>query len=40
VDARSYDEIARIAGLALGTVRSRLARARLALRHCVAGEAP
>lgn len=40
VDARSYDEIARLAGLALGTVRSRLARARLALRRCVAGEAP
>lgn len=38
VDARPYEEIARIAGLALGTVRSRLARARLALRQCVAGE--
>ena len=40
VDARSYEEIARIAGLTLGTVRSRLARARLALRQCVAGEVP
>ena len=39
VDARSYDEIARLAGLALGTVRSRLSRARLALRQCVAGDA-
>lgn len=40
VDARSYEEIARLAGLALGTVRSRLSRARLALRQCVGGEAP
>jgi len=40
VDARSYEEIARLAGLALGTVRSRLSRARMALRQCVAGEAP
>ncbi|HKB08803.1 MAG TPA: sigma-70 family RNA polymerase sigma factor [Candidatus Polarisedimenticolia bacterium] len=40
VDARSYDEIARLAGLALGTVRSRLSRARLALRQCVGGDAP
>jgi RNA polymerase sigma-70 factor, ECF subfamily len=38
VDARSYEEIAALAGLALGTVRSRLARARVALRQCVAGE--
>jgi len=38
VDARSYEEIAALAGLALGTVRSRLARARIALRQCVAGE--
>jgi RNA polymerase sigma-70 factor, ECF subfamily len=38
VDARSYEEIARVAGLALGTVRSRLARARLALRQCVEGK--
>ena len=38
VDARSYEEIAALAGLALGTVRSRLARARVALRRCVAGE--
>src|SRR5262245_41603135 len=37
VDARSYEEIARLAGLALGTVRSRLSRARLALRQCVGG---
>ena len=40
VDARSYEEIAGLAGLALGTVRSRLSRARLALRQCVAGDAP
>ena len=40
VDARSYEEIAALAGLALGTVRSRLARARVALRGCVAGEDP
>lgn len=38
VDARSYEEIATLAGLALGTVRSRLARARMALRQCVVGE--
>jgi RNA polymerase sigma-70 factor (ECF subfamily) len=40
VDARSYEEIARLAGLALGTVRSRLSRARMALRQCVTGDAP
>ena len=40
VDARTYEEIAGLAGLALGTVRSRLSRARLALRQCVAGDAP
>ena len=38
VDARSYGEIAATLGLALGTVRSRLARARLSLRDCVEGE--
>lgn len=35
---RSYGEIAATLGLALGTVRSRLARARLSLRDCVEGE--
>jgi RNA polymerase sigma-70 factor (ECF subfamily) len=38
-DHRSYDDIATALGIALGTVRSRLARARLALRRCVEGEA-
>ena len=37
-DAQSYGEIAATLGLALGTVRSRLARARLSLRDCVEGE--
>lgn len=34
----SYEQIATTLGLALGTVRSRLARARLSLRDCVEGE--
>lgn len=34
-----YDAIAASLGLAIGTVRSRLARARLALRDCLEGEA-
>lgn len=37
MEAASYEEIARMVGIALGTVRSRLARARLALRRCVSG---
>jgi RNA polymerase sigma-70 factor (ECF subfamily) len=37
----SYDEMARALGIALGTVRSRLARARVALKECVEeGSAP
>ncbi|MGH9749993.1 MAG: RNA polymerase sigma factor [Candidatus Polarisedimenticolia bacterium] len=40
VDARSYEAIAGIAGLAIGTVRSRLARARQALRRCIAEGLP
>ena len=35
----SYEDISATLGLALGTVRSRLARARLSLRDCVEGEA-
>ena len=38
-ESLSYEEIARVLGTALGTVRSRLARARLALRRCVMEEA-
>jgi len=33
----SYEEMADVLGVALGTVRSRLARARIALRDCVRG---
>jgi len=39
VDALAYDEIARVLEVALGTVRSRLARARMALKECVEGAA-
>ncbi len=35
----SYEEIAAVHELAIGTVRSRLARTRLALRKCISGEA-
>jgi RNA polymerase sigma-70 factor, ECF subfamily len=40
VDELPYEAIAATLGIALGTVRSRLARARLALRQCVSGETP
>jgi RNA polymerase sigma-70 factor (ECF subfamily) len=36
-ESMSYEEIARALGVELGTVRSRLARARSALRDCVTG---
>jgi RNA polymerase sigma-70 factor (ECF subfamily) len=39
-EERAYEEIAEILGIALGTVRSRLARSRLALKQCVEGESP
>jgi RNA polymerase sigma-70 factor (ECF subfamily) len=39
VDALAYEEIARVLEVALGTVRSRLARARMALKECVEGAA-
>jgi RNA polymerase sigma-70 factor (ECF subfamily) len=38
VESFSYEETARTLGIALGTVRSRLARARIALRECVQEE--
>ncbi len=36
-EGSSYEEMSRALGIALGTIRSRLARARLALRRCVEG---
>lgn len=38
-EGHSYEELATITGLVLGTVRSRLARAREALKRCVEGGA-
>ena len=38
VEEAPYEGIAATLGIALGTVRSRLARARLALRQCVGGD--
>lgn len=38
VEEAPYEGIAKTLGIALGTVRSRLARARLALRQCVSGD--
>jgi RNA polymerase sigma-70 factor (ECF subfamily) len=37
VEGYSYDEIARIVGVALGTVKSRLSRSRQRLRDCLQG---
>lgn len=38
-EGQAYEDLARIFGLELGTVRSRLARSRLALKKCVEGGA-
>lgn len=38
VESQAYEEISRHLGIALGTVRSRLARARISLRQCIQGE--
>ncbi len=40
VEGMSYDEVARVLGIATGTVMSRLHRAREALRRLLNGEAP
>ncbi len=39
IEGLSYEEIAQAAGLALGTVKSRLSRARASLRDCLQGYA-
>jgi len=38
IEGREYEEIAKISGISLGTVKSRLSRARLALRKILEEE--
>jgi RNA polymerase sigma-70 factor (ECF subfamily) len=39
-ESMAYEEIAKVLDVALGTVRSRLARARFALKACMEGAVP